>query len=290
MELRQLITFATVAETGNMTAAAMRLSITQAAVSHQIKALERDMRVKLFDRHSKDVVLTEEGKCFLESAKDMIRIAEDSRDRLESMNGHICGRLNIGVGSFIAPYIRRAAVEFIKKYPDVQLKVQFDNADVLNELLRSEKLDLAFTMNFSYHFEGIVSKPCVPFKLSAIMSKRNELANKEFVTYEDLMKCKIVMPDVGERVFQTFQRYTPYDLSKFNVPLISSNPAEALMVIDQLNFVTFLPSDYVITSQMLVSKPIKSLEMELNSNVHWLKDKTLKASAKAFLEIVEKHY
>lgn len=287
MELRNLITFVTIAETGNMTQAAMRCNITQGAASQQIKAFEKELKTKLFDRKGKELVLTEGGKIFLKYARTIMKEIQQGKDEIESMKGPLHGELKIGVGSFIAPYIRRAAVEFMERYPNVLLLVHFDQAKILNNMLRNDDLDLAFTLNTAYHNEGIVSKPCIPFHLSAIMSRKHELATKEMVTYEDLLKCKVVMPDVGERVFQTFQRYTDKDLSKLPVSLIISEPSEALMVIDQLNAVTFLPRDYTITSQKLISKPIETLDMELMSNAHWMKHRPMRASAKAFLEIIK---
>lgn len=288
MELRHLHSFVAVAETKSMSVAATRCNTNQSSVSRHIKAIESELRVTLFDRKSKEVKLTEEGEQFLAHARIMIKDEAEMCDAIASMSGELCGELRIGVGSFIEPYIRRAAVAFMRKYPKVLLRVNFDSAAVLNKMLRHEDIDLAFTMNVPYHYEGITYKPCIPFHLSCIMPKTNPLAQKESVTFDDLMGCRIIMPDVGERVFQTFQRYTPFDLSKLPVVAIVGNPSAVLMVLDELDAITFLPSDYTITSQRLVAKPIETLDMELMSNAHWLSSTPIKASAKAFLEEIEK--
>lgn len=286
MELRQLISFVAVAETGTMTNAATRCHLTQSAISQQIKALQEELGTVLFERKPHCILLTESGKIFLKRAKIIVREAQESISEMASIKGELCGELRLGVGSFIEPYIRHAAVEFMKRYPNVLLHVQFDHANVLNKMLRDEEIDLAFTMNIAYHNEGIESSPCIPFKLSAIMSKRNKFADKEKLTFEDLAECKIIMPDVGERVFNSIQRYTQNDISKLPVMAIVSNPSAVLMVLDELDAITFLPSDYTITSHKLIAKPIETLEMELMSNAHWLKDKPLKASAKEFLNVI----
>lgn len=287
MELKHIITFVTVADTGSMTVAATRCNISQSATTKHIKMLEDELGVQLFERKKKEVQITEVGRIFLKRARSIIKEAKDGKEDIDSYKGHLCGELRIGVGSFIEPYIRKAAVSFMRKYPDVLLHVQFDHASVLNKMLREEELDLAFTMNESYHYEGIESKATIPFYLSVIMSKRNKLADKDIVTFDDLMHSRIIMPDVGERVFQTIQKYTHNDISKLPVTAIVSNPSAALMVLDELDAITFLPSDYTITSQKLVAKPIETLDMELMSNAHWLKDKPLKASAREFLNIIE---
>lgn len=57
-----------------------------------------------------------------------------------------------------------------------------------------------FTMNEAYTNEGIESQPCIPFSICAIMRNTHPLARKDKVTYYDLLKHGIIMPDVGERV------------------------------------------------------------------------------------------
>lgn len=287
MELKQLIAFSTVAETKSMKMASMRCNISISAISKQIKTLEEELGVELFDRRKTDVTLTEDGADFLNTARMMIKSATDFKEKVASKKGELCGELRLGVGQFIAPYIRKVAVEFMKRYPKVRLNVHFDNAQMLNKMLRLGELDVAFTMNQAYHNEGILSKPCIPFMLSAIMSKQNSLAVKKSVNFDDLMESKIIMPDVGERVFQTFQKYTTFDISKLPILAIVSNASEALIVLDELDAITFLPSHYIITSQKLVAKPIDTIDMELMSNAHWLKETPIKASAKAFLDIID---
>lgn len=286
MELRYLKTFVAVADTGSMTSAAMRCNMTQGAVSHHIKMLEDDLRADLFVRKAKELELTDVGKALLNRARVIVREAQETRDEIMSMQGELCGELRIGVGSFIEPYIRRAAMKFMKKHPRVLLHVQFDHASVLNKLLRNEDIDLAFSMNTAYHNEGIESKPCIPFRLSAIMSTRHRLADKETVTWEDLMGCKVIMPDVGERVFNTFQQYTEHDLSQLPVVAIVSSAHAALTVLDEMDFVTFLPSEFVDNRPELVAKKIDFLDIELTSNSHRLKSVPMKASAREFLKVI----
>ena len=284
MEIKQLQLFVSVANTGSVTVAARRCNITKSSVSRHIAALESELGEPLFDKNN---VLTEVGKKFLRRATNIVKEVQESKNEVEEMKGNLCGELHIGVGHFIAPYIRKASIIFMKRYPNVILHAQFDHAKVLNSMLRNDELDLAFSMNTAYHYEEIVSTPAIPFHLSAIMSKEHRLADKEYVTFDDLMQCKIMMPDVGERVFQTVQRYTPFDISKLPVSCISSSASEALSVLHELDMITFLPSEYIVSSHHLVAKPIATLDMQLTSNAHWKKNVPLKESAKRFLEIIK---
>jgi len=95
------------------------------------------------------------------------------------------------------------------------------------------------------------------------------------------------MPDVGEREFDTCQRYIQRDLNKLNMKCVISDPDEALAVVEETHLVTFMPKLYLKNHPTLVARPILGLEQELMSNVHYMQDVPLKHSAQLFLEIIK---
>lgn len=287
MELRHLRSFVLVAETTSFSVAASRCYLTQSAVSQHIKALEEELKCKLLIRNSHNATLTECGELLFAQAKEILKLSDDCTEQINAINNCITGELRIGVGSFIAPYIRRTAMTFMECYPNVKLSVEFSKACRLNQMLREHKIDLAFTMNTAYANEGVESSPYIPFSISAIMSKRNHLSTLERVSFKDLLKHNVIMPDVGDRVFATFQNYLHEDLSKLKVKAVVSNADEALSVIDEGNFITFLPKIYLHNYPELTARPIIGLERKLMSNVHWMRDVPTKKSAQLFLEIMK---
>ena len=287
MELRHLRSFVLVAETASFSVAASRCYLTQSAVSQHIKSLEEELKCKLLIRNSHSITLTECGEMLFAKAKEILKLSDGCIEQVKALNNCITGELRIGVGSFIAPYIRKTSLTFMERYPNVRLSVEFSKACRLNQMLREHKIDLAFTMNTPYDSEGIESSPCIPFSVSVIMSKRNHLAKLERVSFKDLLKHNAIMPDVGERVFATFQNYIHEDLSKLKVKAIVSNADEALSVIDEGNFITFLPNIYLRNYPELTSRPIVGLEHRLISNSHWMSDIPMKKSAQLFLDILQ---
>lgn len=287
MELKHLRSFVFVAETGSFSIAATRCYVTQSAVSQHIKALEDELNCKLLIRTSHNITLTESGEALLPHAKDVLRLVEDSKEHINAINNCLTGELRMGVGSFIAPYIRKAAVAFMERYPNVRLNVEFGKACRLNQMLREHKIDIAFTMNVAYENEGIMSVPCVPFTISAIMADTHHLATKTRVTFDDIMKYPIIMPDVGERVFNTFQHYFRQDLAKLNVKAIVNSADEALSVLSEGHYITFMPKLYVKDHPELAARPIAGLEQRLMSNAHWMQDVPIKRSAQLFLDILK---
>lgn len=278
MELRHLRSFVFVAETKSFSTAATRCCVTQSAVSQHIRALEDELGCKLLIRTSHDIMLTESGTTLLPRAKEILKQTEDCKEQINALNNCMTGELRIGVGSFIAPYIRMAALIFMDRYPNVRINADFTKAHLLNQSLRAHMLDLAFTMNMAYSHEGIESRPCIPFNVYAIMRDTHPLAALPKVSYEDLQKHPIIMPDVGERAFETCQQYIQRDLHKLNIKCIISSPDEALASVEETKYVTFMPKLYLRNHPTLVARPIVGLEQQLMSNAHWMQDVPPEAS------------
>lgn len=287
MELRHLRSFVFVAETKSFSIAATRCCVTQSAVSQHIKALEDELHCQLLIRTSHEIMLTESGIALLPRAKEILKQTEDCKEQINAINNCLTGELRIGVGSFIAPYIRMAALIFMERYPNVCINAEFTKATILNKLLRAHMIDLAFTMNTAYSNEGIESQPCIPFTIYALMRDIHPLAKLQKVSYEDLLKHNVIMPDVGERAFDTVQQYAQKNLSKLNVKCIISDPDEDLAVVEETKSVTFMPKLYLKNHPTLVARPIVGLEKQLMSNSHWMKDVPLKRSAQLFLDIIK---
>ncbi len=99
MELWQLRTLRIVAETLNFTKASEKLHLTQSAVSHQIKALEEDLRVPLFIRAKRGVLLTDAGKIALKYAVRILEEAEEMRERLAGREIALVGRVRVAAAT-----------------------------------------------------------------------------------------------------------------------------------------------------------------------------------------------
>lgn len=287
MELKNLKSFVFVAETKSFSIASARCHVTQPAISQHIKTLEEELGCKLIIRNTHSIMLTESGEELLPRAKEILKQEEECKDYINAINNKITGELRIGVGSFIAPFIRKASVEFMERYPEVRLNVEFGKAHRLNQMLRSHDIDIAFTMNTPYKEEGIDYMSAIPFCIQAIMPQTHPLASYDKVTYKELLKHKVIMPDIGERVFNSVQKYFKDDLSKLNVKAIVNSASEALSVLEESKMITFLPKIYLKFYPHLTARPIEGLEQELMSNVHWMRDVSMKKSAQLFLDIIK---
>jgi len=137
LESVRLKTFRVVAEQLSFTRAAERLFLTQPAVTLQIKALEEDLGLRLFDRTGQQIALTAAGQLLLSYAVRLSGVCAEAEQEMSALRGEIGGRITLGASTTIAQYLLpRLAGEFLAGNPDVELSMFTSNtAGVVSALL-----------------------------------------------------------------------------------------------------------------------------------------------------------
>jgi DNA-binding transcriptional LysR family regulator len=147
VELRQLEHFVAVAEEMSFTRAARRLSYVQSALSVSIRALESDLGVRLFDRTTHSVALTDAGEALLSSARRTLASVEQVRDRAAALQGVLRGTLRIGImQSFGSLDIPALLGRFHLEHPHVEIEMRpsVGGSQALVEELKRGGTDIAF--------------------------------------------------------------------------------------------------------------------------------------------------
>jgi DNA-binding transcriptional LysR family regulator len=161
MELRHLRYFVAVAESGNITKAAQQLGIQQPPLGQQIRALEAELKVQLFDRSPKRIELSPAGRVFLEDAREILDRAAEAVTRVRRFERGEQGLISVGFTSSaslhpIAPQILRA---FGDAYPLARIDVEERETYELILGLKKRRVDSAF-MRFAPHdLPELVSTP-----------------------------------------------------------------------------------------------------------------------------------
>ncbi len=142
MELRHLRYFVAVAEELNFRRAAGKLRLAQPALSSQIKALETELEVRLFDRTTRSVLLTQAGRVFLGEARDVLAAAEHAGQLVRKARHGLVGTLRVGViAPAASPWLARVLRHFHQRFPAVQLDLsEITSAEQLQRL-RAGELD-----------------------------------------------------------------------------------------------------------------------------------------------------
>ena len=105
MTFQQLEYALALQQTGSYSRAAQKLGISQPAMSVQIKKLESELELTLFDRSQKKVTATNEGQIFLERAQVLITQTRQLKDLAIELNEEYAGEINVGIIPTLAPYL-----------------------------------------------------------------------------------------------------------------------------------------------------------------------------------------
>jgi DNA-binding transcriptional LysR family regulator len=144
MELRHLRYFVAVAEELHFRRAAERLHIAQPAVSEQIRNLERELGVQLFERTQRAVSLTPAGAALLDEARRILRLSEDARRPAQRAGAGVLARLRIARPPDVLPMaVLRALRRFAAAQPDVEVTVEALCPRAAVDALRRDLLDIA---------------------------------------------------------------------------------------------------------------------------------------------------
>ena len=194
MELRRLRYFVAVAEELSFNRAAKRLHIAQPPLSNQIKQLEEELGVLLFERTSRGVLVTEAGELLLEEAR-RIFVQVDQTTRIVKRVGHgEVGRLALGfvpsASNEVLPPILR---DFRDRFPDVELFLREMRPDHIVQRLNDKQLDAGFLYlpfeNKAFRVECVSREPLV-----VALPERHPLASEERVELQALAEEPFILP------------------------------------------------------------------------------------------------
>jgi len=143
MTLRQLEVFLSIARTRSYRQAAEALHASQPALSQHIRELEGELGVRLFDRLTRGVMLTEAGRLLEERAKRVFATLTDVRDVLGELQGLQRGSLLVGASTTPGIYVLPAIIgAFRRRHPGIDLQLRIANSRAIEDALRAHEVDL----------------------------------------------------------------------------------------------------------------------------------------------------
>lgn len=192
MELRQLRTFRVVAERLHFTQAAEELHLAQSSVSAQIRLLEEELGVALFDRIGRRILLTEAGETLLQYARRMETMDREIRHELRQ-DEQIAGALTIRIPETVAAECIPPVVErFHARHPRATLS--FINCDDirLREELNTGRIDLAFLLTDEVALPNVTVEPLRSEPLMLVAAPGHPLAAGGAVTSAMLQEATLL--------------------------------------------------------------------------------------------------
>lgn len=136
MDIRQLKYFLTIVEEGSITKAAEKLHIAQPPLSHQLKLLEDELEIKLLERNTRKIQITDAGRILQYRSKQILELAENTKKELKNLKDGFKGILSLGtVPSSSTTILLKKLNEFHEKYPHINFKIRESNTDEILKLL-----------------------------------------------------------------------------------------------------------------------------------------------------------
>ena len=198
MEIRQLRAFVAIAESGTFTAGALRVHVTQAAISMQIRQLETEIGAKVFVRAPRHVILTEAGEQLLRRARHILREHDAALDEIAELAGAERGRLRIGSASamVLTEQLPSILKELRKQHPAADIAVTSGTSEVLVDQILAGEVDIAF-VSLPVDVRGIKTERLSEDQLVAIASPRHKLAKQRTISAYTLAGERLILGERG---------------------------------------------------------------------------------------------
>lgn len=204
--LRQLNVFEAVATLLSYTKAAEALHLSQPAVSMQIRQLEDEVGLEMFEKLGKRIHLTEAGRELFHYSRAINRQLREAEEVLEHLKGLSRGRLRVAVASTINYYAPRLLAAFSKRYPGIGLHLDVTNRKTLVRMLEANEADMVLMGQPPSNLE-LESEPFMDNPLVVIAPPDHPLAREKAIALERLTEETFVMRERGSGTRQAMERF-----------------------------------------------------------------------------------
>lgn len=289
MELRQLKYFEKACELKNFSEASRMLHISQSTLSQQIKQLEDELNVLLFDRIGKRIIPTEAGLAFLPFARNSILEAENGKQIIKDLKGIMTGTLNIGVTYSLSHLLTCSITEFKKTYPGIKVIINFGTSKEQIKLLEEKLVDCVLSFEPEEIDEEYDKIKLFSSRLYFIVHESSPLAHLSSISLKRLHNIELILPAVGFATRMKTDEICCNNNITLNTVMEINDVQTIINLIRKGNWGTILTKAAIKDEPDLKAIPILSAEI-LTSQAYlfWPKGSYRKKSAIEFAEFVQK--
>ena len=241
MEIRNLLTFIEVANLQNFTQASKVLGYSQSNISAQIRQLEEELGVVLFERMARDVHLTQYGQELLPIARDVVALS-NQMGRFAQTESEIEGVLRVGVvESIFHTCFESLIISYARRFPKIKLDLTVDGTMRLQELIQKNQLDVACIINdllpqsqWNRFYDQKV-------KILLVARREHPLVKKGSIELSELSQEKCIMMENSSPYVAHFYHLLAMEGVCIDPFLTLQSAHMARQLIRQENYVSFLP-------------------------------------------------
>ena len=288
--IKDMRAFFAIVEEGNISHAAQRLGIAQPALSRQMKHLEENLHVKLFERGSRRIRLTEAGQVLYNRVESILGMVDGTVREITEIGSGTKGTIRIGTittsGAMILPDL---IAEFRKIYPEVTFEIWEAEGARIIELLDSRLIEIAITRtqvdNGNYELLVLPNEPLV-----MVMNAENVCGRKaDTIRLAELKKQPLIIPLRWKSNFVAACKKIGFDP---NIICVSDSIVQDLLMVKMNLGAAMIPvsSKRLLTDGNLVYKRIVEPEMTTHTVVAWRKNQTLSSACQNFITLFKKMF
>ena len=293
MNLYHLKYFLAIARTESFSKAALEMHVTQPTVSNGIKELERTLGVKLFNRGSRHVSLTMEGRALVNYAMQIQDLAEEAEDRLNRRDvqpgeGFVFGATDAAV-TYLLPGILKS---YMHHYPDVELSVHVSPTQYLVEELLSNRSEFAL-ITLPYKHDKIETMPIYQDSMPLVVGGEHHFVEKRSVTIKEVAKEPLILfhtDSVSRKIVD--ERFAEVGVSP-RVVMELRSPEAMRKLVEVGVGISFLPSLTVqesLESGSLKEIDVKGIAFSREIGVAWRKRRYFGPAIRHLLEDIFDRY
>jgi LysR family nitrogen assimilation transcriptional regulator len=195
MNLRQLQYFIEVSELESVTKAADRLHVAQPALSRHMRALERDLGVRLFDRDGRGIILTNAGLVFRDRVRAVLRELDRAQLEVKALSRSPGGRIDFGMPFSISQALTRALVQRVHdELPGVALRIIDGWTGFIIEWLLRGRLDLGVIYDHTLKSDVLRTEPLAAEEQFLLCAPGDKLSQRETITLSEVAELPLALP------------------------------------------------------------------------------------------------
>ncbi|MDB0600401.1 LysR family transcriptional regulator [Tenacibaculum maritimum] len=262
ISLRNLKMINTIVKEGSITKASEKLFLSQPALSHQLKKMEEEIGLKVFNRLNKKLLLTEAGEILYKTSEKLLISFSLLNAKLDELKKGEKKEIRLTTECYTCyHWLPNVVQKFKKRKPDINVQINIEATQKPLQFLSEGKIDLAIVSNKS-HTSSIHFEPLISDEMVIVTSKENSLAAFENLELSDLKEQNLIIYDIPEEKNYVLTNILQNDINWVN-SIQKVQLTEAIIQLVSANLGISIMAEWAITP-FLKNNNLKSIPFKNN--------------------------
>ncbi|WP_371380167.1 LysR family transcriptional regulator [Sporomusa aerivorans] len=292
MEIRQLQTLIAIKNEGSFAQAAQHLGYTQPTLTAHIQSLERELKIKLFDRLGHSIRLTRAGEHFISYAERILKLVDEAVDSVSEKAAY--GKIIIGASeTFSVVRLPALLKDFRREHPSIEIELKFGDIAKFYTDLKNNVIDMSVILTDKVPYSTLSTEILCPEPMSFIAAVDHPLAQQATIDICDFSAEDFIVTQEG-CAYRTFIEtlLDDNDIKPRSFMKVKNIEAIKQFVISGLG-IAILPKIYVekeVSANLLAELPWNGRDFGMYTQIVYHKDKWLTPAMLSFLKLIRSKF